>query len=101
MKYNIIKVHQGRLQDDEPDITLYQLCQKCNIRPERIIEMVEEGVLNPDGETRIKWRFSHSAIENVMKVGRLQRDLRVNLAGAALALDLLDRIARLEGMLGR
>lgn len=101
MKYNIIKVHQGRLPDDESDITLYQLCQTRNIRPERIIEMVEEGVMNPDGETRIKWRFSPGAIEHVMKVGLLQRDLHVNLAGAALALDSLDRIARLESMLGR
>ena len=60
MKYNIIKVHQGRLPDDEPDITLYQLCQTRNIRPERIIEMVEEGVnesgwRNPDQMEVFAW----------------------------------------------
>lgn len=101
MKYNIIKVHHGTIADEESDLTLLQLCNTCSISPEFIIEMIEEGILEPEGEKRTAWRFSHEAIESARKVMRFRRDLNVNLAGAALALELLDKIERLEAMLQR
>jgi chaperone modulatory protein CbpM len=96
MKYNIIQVCHGKILDDENDLSLIQLCDICNLTPELIIEMVNEGILDPTGENKKSWRFSYTIIERVHKVQRLQNDLNVNLAGAALALHLLEKIEQLE-----
>ncbi len=101
MKYNVIKIYQGLIADEENDLTLIQLCDICNLLPESIIEMVDEGILEPQGQSKKSWRFPFSTVENVRKVTRFQNDLDVNLAGAALALHLLDRIEQLEVMLER
>jgi len=101
MKYNIIHIHHGTLADEESELTLIQFCNSCNIGPELVIEMVDEGILEPEGERRSAWRFSHDALENARKVLRLRRDLNLSLSGAALALELLGRIERLEAILER
>jgi chaperone modulatory protein CbpM len=61
--------------------------------------MVNEGVLIPEGPTPETWRFSAVAIKRIQVTRRLQNDLQVNLAGAALALDLLDEIDELRSRL--
>lgn len=101
MKYNIIKVYHGNIADEEPGLTLLQLCNMCRLSPDFVIEMVNEGILEPDGEKRTAWRFSNDAIESARKVMRFRHDLNVNLAGAALALQLLDKIEHLEALLER
>ena len=101
MEYNIIKVHHGNIADEETSLTLMQLCNMCSVRPEFVIEMVDFGILEPEGEKRTAWRFSHDALENARKVMRFRHDLDINLAGAALALELLDKIEKLETLLER
>jgi chaperone modulatory protein CbpM len=61
-----------------------------------IATLVSEGILEPRGNDVEHWQFSVGSLRRVKTVIHLQRDLGVNLAGAALALDLLDRIAELE-----
>jgi chaperone modulatory protein CbpM len=100
VKYNIIKVHQGRSVDEE-ELTLMQVSRLCRVSPECVIEMVHEGILDPSGIRVCTWRFPFSSVERVRRVMRFQHDLEVNLAGAALALDLLEKIARLEALLQR
>ena len=68
----------------------------CHASPEDVIEMVNEGILDPRGKQVSAWRFPFIAVERVWKVQHLQRDPGVNLAGAALALHLPNRIAQLE-----
>lgn len=101
MKYNIIQVCHGKILDDENDLSLIQLCKICNLTPELIIEMVNEGILDPTGESKKVWRFSFTVVERVRKVQRLQIDFNVNLAGAALALHLLEKIEQLETIIER
>lgn len=96
VKYNLISVHHGHIIDEQDRVTLMQLSRICQLPPECIIGMVDEGILEPDGARITAWRFPYSAIERIQKVVRLQHDLRINLAGAALTLHLLDRIALLE-----
>ena len=99
MKYNIIRIQQGQITDDQIMLNLVQLCNKCNLSPDLIIEMVEEGIVDPIGTSKTKWRFSFSELENVRKIIRIRNDLKVNLARAALALQLLDRIEQLESVI--
>ena len=97
MGYSIIKVFYGKKLEDENDLTLLKLCNICQLNPELIIEMVKEGILEPSGERKSAWRFSFSIVDRVRMVQRLRRDLNVNLAGAALAIHLLEKIEKLEG----
>jgi len=86
----------GDLIDQDLEFTAEELCRTCRLQLEHVIELVQEGVLDARGSDQAEWRFSVSSIRRVRTAVRLQRDLGVNPAGAALALELLDRIAELE-----
>lgn len=86
----------GTLLDEHTLFSLRELCRACGVHAELVIEMVEEGVLEPRGATPADWRFAGSAVTRAQKALRLTRDLRVNWPGAALALDLLDEVERLR-----
>ncbi|SEA20187.1 chaperone modulator CbpM [Microbulbifer marinus] len=90
----------GAILDEESELSLSELCRACGMPAERIIALVEEGVIEPRGH-RTRWRFSGICVRRVRKVYTLERDLGVNLAGAALALDLLEEIERLQARLAR
>lgn len=76
-------------------ITLLDLCRSCGVHADWIIELVDQGILEPEGPEQTAWRFSGISITRVQKAWRLQRDLGVNLPGIALALDLIDERERL------
>lgn len=85
---------------DEEEISLADLSRSCRVHAEWVMELVDEGVIEPRGVRESvaapQWRFSATTIVRVQKARRLQRDLGVNLPGVALALELLDRIDTLE-----
>jgi len=89
----------GALLEEESDVTLAQLCEACAVHAEAVEAMVEEGIVAPVGGGARTWRFTRSTVVRVRTVLRMQRDLRVNLAGAALALELLERIEALSARL--
>lgn len=84
---------------DEEEISLSELTRTCRVHAEWVMELVDEGVIEPRGAAAPQWRFSATSIVRVEKARRLQRDLGVNLPGVALALELLDRIDALEARL--
>ena len=71
-------------------LTLEDLCRFCQADEAWVIELVEEGVLEPVGGTARHWRFEGMAIARAKRARRLSRDLGINTAGVALVLDLLD-----------
>lgn len=87
--------------DENTRFTLVELCTLGKTSAEWIIELVDEGVLEPEGSDMAEWRFGAEALKRLQAVQRLQRDLRVNLPGAALVLDLLEEIDRLQQRLDR
>jgi len=87
--------------DDESLLSLAELCHLCRVDADHIQLLVEEGVLEPSGTSPGQWRFESLCIRRVRRVVRLERDLGVNLAGAALAAELLDEIDRLRARLRR
>ena len=58
-------------------------------------------MLEPVGSDRDRWRFPGISLERARRAFRLQQDLGVNVAGAALALNLLDELDRLRTDLKR
>ena len=85
--------------DDSMTLGVKEICTLCRVGVEMVNEMVNEGVLVPEGTSPETWRFSAVAIKRIQVTLRLQKDLRVNLPGAALALDLLDELEELRGQL--
>ena len=84
------------LVDDDQLFTLADLCRACNVHAEVITDMVEYGIIEPGDKTVAGWQFTGECLWRVTTVVRLQRDLEVNLAGAALALDLLEEVRELR-----
>jgi chaperone modulatory protein CbpM len=90
------KALRGQILEDYDLVTIADLCRSCTIELETVTLLVEEGILDPVGSDVAHWQFTVTSLRRVKTVIHLQRDLGVNMAGAALALELLDRIAELE-----
>lgn len=84
------------LLEEQTQLTLADLCHACVVREEQIIELVDAGVLEPQGREPAHWRFGGASLHRARTALRLQRDLDIDLAGAALALELLDEIESLR-----
>jgi len=89
----------GIILEEQTELTLDEVSRACAVHAECIIELIEEGVLIPVGREREGWRFSGVHLRRVSIALRLQRDLGVNLAGVALALQLLEEIEALRARL--
>ncbi len=98
MKNEEISVLSGVVMDDTQAISLAELCHCCSLPAEQIVSIIEHGIVEPI-ESRVTvshWQFSGESVLRIQTVIRLKRDLGVNLAGAALALELLDEVKSLR-----
>lgn len=91
----------GDILEEQEALSLGELCRVCRVPAEVVIEMVEHGLVDPLGRDPARWRFSGVSVQRIRCAQRLRRDLGVNLAGAALAVDLLDELERLRSRLRR
>lgn len=82
--------------DEEISCDLDELCCLCRVSAERVVELVEEGVITPSESQASIWHFDYLAIRRLQMAIRLQQDLDVNLPGVAVVLDLLDEIRELR-----
>ena len=89
----------GFILEDQTELTLEDICRACASPAEPIIELVDEGVLAPQGAAPEHWRFTGLHMQRARVALRLQHDLGVNPAGAALALELLDEVDTLRTQL--
>jgi chaperone modulatory protein CbpM len=86
----------GIVVEDSSEFTLGELSRACGKPAEWILALVEEGVIEPVGADQTHWHFPGHCLRRVRIVQRLQSDLGVNLAGAALALELLEEVETLR-----
>ena len=89
----------GIILEEQSELTLGEISEACAVHTEYIIELVDEGVLAPLGRDPVLWRFTGGHTHRVTVAVRLQRDLGINLAGVALALQLLDEVESLRARL--
>jgi chaperone modulatory protein CbpM len=92
--HDLLLVHIGTVIEED-SLTLGQLCRACGVHADWVISLVEEGIIEPQGEDIRLWRFSGASLVRARIALRIQRDLGVNLAGIALVLDLIEE---LEGL---
>ena len=91
----------GIVLDEQAELTLGDLCRACCQHAEWIVQLVDEGILEPAGHNPAQWRFSGTSLQKAHIAMRLQQDLDINLAGVALALDLMDEIESLQAVVCR
>jgi len=89
----------GIIIEEEIHLSLRELCDACAVHAEFITELVDEGVIEPSGFDKSHWCFSGVSLHRIRAAKHLQRDLGINLAGVALALDLLDEVQQLHTQL--
>jgi len=91
----------GIIIEEEVHLSLRELCDACAVHAEFITDLVDEGVIEPSGFDKSHWCFSGISLHRIRAAKRLQQDLGINLAGVALALDLLDEMQLLHTQLRR
>lgn len=93
----------SHLMEDITELTLSDLCRACAVQIDIIIELVSEGVIDiadaPSNQPPEHWRFTGLHLQRAKVAMRLHRDLGVNFAGAALALELMDELQAVKAKL--
>ena len=90
------RVVSGVVLNERVSFSLSELCGCCDVSAEYVIELVDEGVVLPLGGQPAQWRFRGDQIKRVQMAVRLAEDLRLNLPGVALALELMDELDELR-----
>lgn len=91
----------GLVVSESTFFTLDEFSCACTVQVEHIVALVDEGILEPVDTGAVELRFSGDSIRRARTALRLQRELEVNLAGVALALDLMEEIQQLRRRLQR
>ena len=79
--------------DRRATFSLSEFCRACGTERVIVLQMVEEGVIEPI-DARGDWLFHGESLVRAQRALRLVRDLEVNWPGAALALDLMEQLER-------
>ena len=97
----------GELIGESDWVTVTEICRLCRIDASAVRELADLGLVAPRAPTAGEWEFPAAALPRLRVVGRLMRDLGVNVSGAALAVELLEaqhelerQIRRLERLIG-
>ncbi|MGM0951810.1 MAG: chaperone modulator CbpM [Pseudomonadota bacterium] len=79
---------------DGSTFSLREVCERGDCHAEFVIKLVDYGIIDPvEEQTEARqWEFDMQALNRLQKAMRLQRDLKLNLPGLAVSLDLLDEV---------
>ncbi len=82
--------------EDITHLTLGDVCRACEAHADIVMELISEGVIDftalDQALPQQEWRFTGVHLHRAKVAIRLNRDLGVNFAGAALVLQLLDEL---------
>jgi len=91
-----VQALSGEIVEQTLTLSIRDLSRICTVDASRIVELVEEGILNVRLSEAGEWQFSGETLRRARIALRLQRDLDINLPGVALALELLAEIEQLR-----
>ncbi|MBV4486452.1 chaperone modulatory protein CbpM [Pseudomonas sp. SWRI153] len=77
-------------------LDLAEFCEAADLSDVYVIEIVEHGILEPQGEQPRDWRFTDYELTLARRAAKLRRDLELEWEGVALALDLLEEVRELR-----
>jgi chaperone modulatory protein CbpM len=82
---------------DEQALSLLDICRAVGSPAEVIVELVEYGIIEPaKGRKPASWEFTAYTLKRTRVATRLQQDLRIDLDGLGLAMDLLEEVQDLR-----
>ncbi|WP_228151155.1 chaperone modulator CbpM [Tamilnaduibacter salinus] len=86
------------LDRDGSTFTLREICERGECHAEFVIKLVDYGIIAPVEELpeARQWELDAGALSRLRKAQRLQRDLKMNLPGLAMSLDLLDEVEEMR-----
>ena len=95
-------IYTADVQGDESLFSLSEICERCGVHADIVVEMVEYGIVTPaaDQAPAERWQFSTDALLRMRRAQRLLSDLELNPPGLALHLELLDQIDELQQQVG-
>ena len=91
----------GQMLTDSDWIAVTEICRVCRIDARAVHELAELGLVSPRGSEPAEWEFPATVLPRLRVVGRLMRDLGLNVSGAALAVELLEVQRELERQIRR
>ncbi|MEW6613834.1 chaperone modulator CbpM [Thermithiobacillus tepidarius DSM 3134] len=95
MAGNLLNILEARLLGDTHEtLSLEAFCTQLQSPVETVEALVAYGIVHPRGGP--EWTFAATDLRRARIGMRLCRDLELNWAGAALALDLLEQLEELE-----
>lgn len=95
------EIMRGQLLDESIEVSVSEICSACSKDTVWVSKLVTEGVLEPINSSEEQWRFPAVSLQRAHCAMRLERDLGVNLAGIALAIDLLEELRMLRARVDR
>ncbi|MDT8398964.1 MAG: chaperone modulator CbpM [Pseudomonadales bacterium] len=90
------EIYEVEILNEGHHYTLQELCQSLQADADFIVQCVDYGIAEVEGETREQWKFSTLALVRIQRAYRLQRDLDINFTGLGVVLDLLDDVEALR-----
>ena len=93
------EILEGELLDETVWLEVGEFCTVLHVERRWVVELVDSGLIEPRGATPESWRFPASALARARSAARLMDELGVNLAGAAVILDLIEERRALLGRL--
>lgn len=76
--------------------TLESLAEITGMPLQLLHLFVDHGLIEPVVQDKLELRFESACVTRLRVIGRLRRDLGINLPGIAAVLDLLDRVQSLQ-----
>lgn len=82
----------------DPELTLEEICNACQVEPEFIQQLIDYGVIEPK-ELSQGLSFGAEHLYRVKRAVHLHRDLEINMAGIALILEMLEQMESMQNRL--
>lgn len=93
------EVLTGSVIGDEGVLSIDELARACAAETQWVVELVDVGILEPQGSETSYWRFRAADLSCARRVARLQRDFDASLDAAAVMLELIEQIEQLRARL--
>ncbi len=77
-------------------LTFHEACREAGIEQHYLLEIVQHGIVEPEGTQPADWRFDDNMLSRVQRACRLCRDLEIDLAATAMVMELLEERQRLR-----
>jgi chaperone modulatory protein CbpM len=77
-------------------VDMKEFCQVVDMPAAFVIEIVEHGILEPQGQRPDEWVFDTYSLTVAKRAAKLHHDLELEWEGVALALNLLDELEQVR-----